>query len=320
MFHSAVFLRAVVVLSLGCLPFAASAQSQVGKGLRSIVSVKSAIEKVAGGFQFIEGPVWMTGAQGKNGKLLFSDIPADVILQYTGNGAPTPFRKPSGNTNGNTLDLNGNLICCEHTTRRVSRVSPDGTATTLVERYEGKRLNSPNDVVVRKDGSIYFTDPPYGIKKEQEELGFYGVYRLAPDGTLTLLVKDFVRPNGIALSPDEKKLYVNDTAKNHIRVFDIQADGNVDAGKIFATMDSKEPGGADGMKVDIKGNVYSTGPGGVWIFNSKGDYLGKISPPEGPANIGWGGEENKTLYMTAQTGLYRVELKIPGTRPNRKKK
>jgi gluconolactonase len=309
-----------VTLALAGVSPSGLAQSQPAKGMRHIVSITAPIEKVAGGFQFIEGPVWVADAQGKNGKLLFSDIPADVIYQYTGSGAPTSFRKPSGNTNGNTLDLDGNLICCEHGNRRVSRVAPDGTVTTLAERYQGKRLNSPNDIVVRKDGAMYFTDPPYGIQKNQEELGYYGVYRLAPDGNLTLLVQDFVRPNGIALSPDEKKLYVNDTEKNHIRVFDIQADGSVANGRIFAVMDSKEPGGADGMKFDVKGNVYSTGPGGVWIFNSKGEFLGRITPPENPANIGWGGADNKTLYMTALTGLYRIELKIPGTRPHRKKK
>ena len=304
---------AALGVTLGGMIWAQSKTS--AKGLRNIVSLASPIEKVAGGFQFIEGPLW------KDGKLLFSDIPSDVILQYTpGNDKPTDFRKPSGGTNGNTLDLDGRLICCEHSTRSVRRVDNDGKTTTLAERYEGKRLNSPNDVVVRKDGSIYFTDPPYGIKKEQEELGFNGVYRIAPDGTLQVLVKDFVRPNGIALSPDEKKLYVNDTEKNHIRVFDIQPDGSIDTGKIFAEMNSKEQGGADGMKVDIKGNVYSTGPGGVWIFDSKGQFLGKISPPEVPANIGWGGDDNKTLYMTAQKSLYRIQCKIPGTRPTLRNK
>jgi len=311
----------LAVAGAGILGAALAQSNTQAKGLRNIVSISSPIEKVATGFQFTEGPLWIADTQGKNGRLIFSDIPADTIFQYTpGSEKPTEFRKPSGNTNGNTLDLDGKVLCCEHSNRRVSRMEADGTVTPLAELYEGKRLNSPNDIVVRKDGSIYFTDPPYGIQKAQEELGFSGVYRIAPDKTLQLLVKDFVRPNGIALSPDEKKLYVNDTEKQHIRVFDIQPDGSIANGKVFAEMNSKEAGGADGMKVDVKGNVYSTGPGGVWIYDSKGQLLGKISPPEVSANIGWGGDDNKTLYMTAQTSLYRINLKIAGTRPNVRKK
>ncbi|MEC4819500.1 MAG: SMP-30/gluconolactonase/LRE family protein, partial [Scytonema sp. PMC 1069.18] len=281
------------------------------KSLQTVLAPNTKLEKVAGGFQFIEGPVWLP-----QGFLLFSDIPANSIYKWVPNKKPEVFRRPSGNTNGNTLDREGRLISGEHSNRRVSRTEKDGKIVTLASQYEGKRLNSPNDLVVRSDGSIYFTDPPYGIEKKQEELGFYGVYRLTPDGKLTLLVKDFVRPNGIAFSPDEKKLYVNDSEKGHIRVFGVKPDGTLDNGRLFAEQkDPSQDGVPDGMKVDIQGNVYSTGPGGVWVFSPSGKLLGVIEVPEAPANMGWGDRDYKTLYMTAKTSLYRIRLKIPGIRP-----
>ena len=276
--------------------------------LEEIVAPDAEVEKVAGGFEFTEGPVWHP-----DGFLLFSDIPANTIYQWQG-GKTTTFRQPSGNANGNILDQSGRLVTAEHGNRRVSLTENDGEIVTLASKYRGKRLNSPNDLAVRSDGSIYFTDPPYGIESEREELGFYGVYRLAPDGTLTLLVDDFVRPNGIVLSPDETKLYVNDSQEGHIRVFDVGADG-IDNGKVFAELKppSKE-GAADGMEVDMKGNIYSTGPGGVWIFSPDGSLLGVIETPEVPTNLAWGDRDYKTLYITANTSVYRIRLKISGIR------
>ena len=265
---------------------------------------------MAGNFEFTEGPLWHP-----DGFLLFSDIPANTIYKWHPGKKTEIFRQPSGNANGNTLDQSGRLITGEHGNRRVSRTEKDGTIVTLASNYEGKRLNSPNDLAVKSDGSIYFTDPPYGIEPEQEELGFYGVYRLAPDGALTLLVDDFVRPNGIAFSPDESKLYVNDSEKGHIRVFNVQPDGTLDTGKLFAELKPpSEKGAADGMKVDIKGNVYSTGPGGVWVFSPNGMLLGIIETPEAPANLAWGDRDYQTLYITARNSLYRVRLRIPGLR------
>jgi sugar lactone lactonase YvrE len=276
------------------------------------------IEKLAGDFKFVDGPVWMPDKTG--GYLLFSDIPSNAIMKWKpGGGKPTVFRQPCGNTNGHTLDKTGRLVSCEHSNRRVSLTQKNGKVVTLAERFNGKRLNSPNDIVVKSDGTIYFTDPPYGIRPEQEELGFYGVYRLK-GGKLTLVVDDFVRPNGIALSPDEKRLYVNDSQEGHIRVFDIKADGTLANGRLFADMkDPGKDGVPDGMKVDIKGNVYSTGPEGVWVFSPQGKLLGKIIPPEVPANVGWGDSDYRTLFMTARTGLYRVRLQIPGIAPGAKK-
>ncbi|MDJ0573225.1 MAG: galactose-1-epimerase [Pleurocapsa sp. MO_192.B19] len=281
--------------------------------LGEIIAPNTQVEKVAGGFEFTEGPLWHP-----DGFLLFSDIPANTIYKWQPKQETEIFRQPSGNANGNTLDKSGRLITGEHGNRRVSRTEKDGTVVTLASNYEGKRLNSPNDLAVKSDGSIYFTDPPYGIESEQEELGFYGVYRLAPDGTLTLLVDDFVRPNGIVFSTDETKLYVNDSEEGHIRVFDVKPDGTLENGKLFAELEPpSQEGAADGMKVDIKGNIYSTGPGGVWVFDPSGNLLGIIEVPEAPANLAWGDNDYQTLYITARNGLYRVQLKIRGVPPGR---
>ena len=291
------------------------AQSQKIQDKNSMEAIKdksSEVEKLAEGFEFTEGPVWHPG-----GFLLFSDIDGDTIYQWQENQKAEIFRRPSGKANGNTLDREGRLITAEHTNRRVSRTEIDGKIVTLADKYEGKSLNSPNDLVVKSDGSIYFTDPPYGIKKEQEELGFYGVYRLAPDGKLTLLVKDFVRPNGITFSPDEKKLYIDDSQESHIRVFDVNPDGTLTNGRIFAELkDPNKKGVPDGMKTDIQGNIYSTGPGGVWVFSPAGNLLGTIEVPEAATNLAWGDSDSKTLYITAGKSLYRIRLKIAGVRPN----
>lgn len=310
-----ILISSAAAMGLFVVAMAARSTEPTGTGremtIQDIMDDGAKIEKIAGDFKFTEGPVW-----DKKGFLLFSDIPADTIYKWAPEGKPEVFRKPSGHANGNTFDKQGRLISCEHD-RRVTRREKDGKITILAERYNGKRLNSPNDVVVKSDGSIYFTDPPYGLSsKDQEELGFYGVYRLAADGTVTLLDKDFDKPNGLTFSPDESRLYVNDTDRGHIRVFDMQPDGTVANGRVFAELKMPGKAGApDGMKVDVKGNVYCTGPEGVWIFTPAGKLLGKIIPAEVPANIGWGDKENKTLYMTAQTGLYRIRLKIAGTRP-----
>jgi gluconolactonase len=278
--------------------------------VQNILDDSAKLEKLAGDFQFIEGPVWHP-----DGFLLFSDIPANIIYKFASNQQVEVFRRPSGKANGNTLDKESRLITAEHENRRVSRTEKDGKVIALADRYEGKKLNSPNDLVVKSDGSIYFTDPPYGITKEQEELGFYGVYRLAPDGKLTLLVKDLVLPNGIAFSPDEQKLYVNNSEAGYIAVFDVKPDGNVTNQRVFAELkDPGKNGVPDGLKVDVEGNVYSTGPGGVWIFSPSGKLLGRISVPETATNLAWGESDRKTLYITASKSLYRIRLKIAGVR------
>jgi gluconolactonase len=265
-------------------------------------------ERVASGFQFTEGPVWHP-----DGYLLFSDIPADTIYKWSPDGGVEKFRSPGGNSNGLTFDRHGRLVACEHGNRRVSLTELDGTTITLAGEYQGKRLNSPNDLVVKSDGSIYFTDPPYGVKPDQRELDFQGVYRVAREGIIALLADDFEKPNGLAFSPDEKILYIADTDRKHVRAFDVQPDGMLANGRVFAENVSEAGHGPDGMKVDVNGNLY-VAAGFVWIFDSTGKHLGNIVVPEAPANLAFGGPDNKTLFLTARTSLYKVQLKVQGVK------
>lgn len=278
---------------------------------RSLFPQDAKIECMATGFGFTEGPVWFA----KEKYLLFSDIPANQIFKLSPYGRVAIFRYPSGNSNGLTRDREGRLIACEHSNRRITRTETDGSTTTvLADKFQGKRLNSPNDVVVKYDGSIYFTDPAYGIKLDQQEQTIHGVYRLSPDGKeLAAVADDFERPNGLAFSPDEKRLYVNDSSeRRHIRVFDVRADGSLGNGRIFYDMNAEEPGYPDGMKVDVDGNIYCTGPGGVWVFDANGYHLGRIVTPEKPSNCAWGDDDWKSLYITAHTSVYRIRVNLPG--------
>ncbi len=281
--------------------------------MADLVSPSAQIEKIADGFQFTEGPVWHS----EKGCLFFSDIPADTIYQWTPDGGAVAYRKPSRQSNGLILDAQGKIIACEHQGRRVSLGAGQETQT-LVETYQGKRLNSPNDIILCKDGSLIFTDPPYGLKRgpngpEGQEIPFHGVYRL-PAGAREpiLLVDDFDRPNGLAITADQKTVYVDDTARKHIRAFDVQADGTLTNGRVFAELFADAPGAPDGMKLDHHGNVYCTGSGAVWVFNPKGDLLGKIVLPLPAANLNWGDADRKTLYFTARTDVYRVHCLVGG--------
>jgi gluconolactonase len=281
------------------------------QAVRNILPEGAILEQLATGFGFTEGPVW------RGNYLLFSDIPRNRIikLQLLVEGPEvTTFRHPSGNANGNTLDGSQRLLSCEHTTRRVTRTETDGTIKVLAENYQGKRLNSPNDIVVRSDGSIYFTDPPYGLRNNTDwkELTFNGVFRIAPDGQLYLLADDFDRPNGLALSPDEKILYVNDTTRRHIRAFDVNTDGSIKNNRILIDMAFPEPGAPDGMKIDRDGHIYCTGPGGFWIIAPDGKCLAVVKPPELPANMAWGDSDWRSLYLTARTSIYRIRMNVPG--------
>ncbi|PYU68554.1 MAG: SMP-30/gluconolactonase/LRE family protein [Acidobacteria bacterium] len=313
---------------------------KIDAALDAIVPANARVEKVADGFGFLEGPVWVHSTN--PGYLLFSDIPANVIDKWSPGTKTSVFLTKSGFTginpvnagykinnghaevtligsNGITLDQDERVTFCQHGNRAVVRLEKDGERTVIADKYEGKRLNSPNDLVYKSDGSLYFTDPPFGLPKldqdPQKQLPFDGVYRWS-NGRLELLSKDLKAPNGIAFSPDEKYLYVDDSfAKTYWR-FDVQADGSIRNGKVFFDMGtSKDEGVPDGMKLDQKGNIYGVGPGGVWILSPEGKHLGTIKPAEDPANLAWGDADGKTLYMTARTGLYRVKLHIAGIRP-----
>ncbi len=287
--------------------------------LAELIADDARIESIAGGFIFTEGPVW------RGDHLVFSDIPNGRLIRWDeepGGPVVSTFRYPSGNANGNTLDRDGNLITCEHRGRRVALTAADGTVRTLVDNYQGKKLNSPNDVVVRSDGKIFFTDPPYGLiptpnnpigKLLESETGLMAVYRLDPDGTLTLLADDYDRPNGLAFSPDEKTLYVDDTARRVIRAYDVDAEGNISNDRVFFSFQGDTDfHGPDGLKSDVNGNIWTTGPGSVWVISPQGDVLGRIRPPEHPANLGFGGADWKTIFFTAQTGVYRMPVKVAG--------
>ena len=263
------------------------------------------VEKLAGDFQFTEGPLWVA----TKGELLFSDIPADRIVRFK-DGKCETFRTPSHNSNGLTLDNQGRLIACEHGSRRVTRTEADGAITTLADRYEGHRLNSPNDVVVKSDGAIYFTDPPFGVKREDRELDFQGVYRIASDGkTLTVVARDFLKPNGLAFTPDEKVLFINDTERGHIRAFDVSAGSTLTNSRVFA-----QAPGADGMKVDAEGDVYCACRGGVMVFDRTGKYLGTFATADQPTNCAFGGPDGRTLFITTHPSIYRVRLTVPGVK------
>ena len=261
-------------------------------------------------FEFTEGPLWMDDLG-----LLFSDIPADKIYKWTEEGGTKIWRDGSGNANGLAQDFEGRLIACEHGTRRVSRTDSDGSVITIASEYQGGRLNSPNDIVTHSSGQVYFTDPPYGIEEEDREQPVNGVYRITLDGDLVLLTDDFTRPNGLAFSPDESTLYIDDSGKRHVRVFDVLPDGDISNSCLFADMDHPQPGSPDGMKVDVEGNIYVAGATGLWVFNPDGHMLGVIVTPERPSNCAWGDKDRQTLYITARTSIFRIRTKIPGIAP-----
>jgi gluconolactonase len=268
---------------------------------------RTQVQRLATGFQFTEGPVWIA----ETSSLLFSDIPGDTIYQWAA-GKVAPFRHPSHHANGLTRDRQGRLITCEHGLRRLTRTEQDGSLTVLADRFEGKPLNSPNDVVVRRDGTIYFTDPPYGIEPEQQEQPVQGVYCLSTDGTLNLVAQDFVCPNGLAFSPDETKLYIGDSEQCHVRVFRAVANGSLQDLQIVYSVKSTAPGVPDGIKVDQAGRFFCTGPKGIWVFSPQGEHLGSLELPEQPANLAWGDEDNCGLYITACTSVYKIRVVTPG--------
>lgn len=312
--------------------------------INALVPAGSRLQRIANGFKWTEGPVWMQG-----GYLLFAEIPSNSIrkwsaqggtemqLQPSGYAGKEPFTGPEPGSNGMTLDRRSRLTVAGHAARNVWRLESadlQSRPTVLADRYEGKRLNSPNDLVYRSDGSLYFTDPPYGLPSQGDEdpakeQGWNGVYRLngavdhragsPPDShRLSLLIRDLSRPNGLVFSPDEKFLYVcNSDVKRKIWMrYRVAADGGVsEPHQIFDATSDERKGSPDGMKVDVKGNLYSTGPGGIWIFSPEGKRLGVIVIPEPTANLAWGEADGKTLYITASSSVYRLKLAVGGVRP-----
>lgn len=274
-----------------------------------IIAPDAKLTKLAGGMKFTEGPVWL--AQ-DGGSLVFSDIPANELKQWRAKGGLTSFRSPSQHANGNTLDRVGHLVTCEHSGRRVSIQIADGTLCTLVAHFAGKKFNSPNDAVVKSDGTVWFTDPPYGLAKGEtkEQAGNY-VYRFDPKTTATtIVVKDFDMPNGLCFSPDEKKLYVADSGQpHHLRAFEVQPDGTLTGGAVFCQIDKGVP---DGIRCDVNGRVYSSAGDGIHVFSPEGKLIGKILVPETPANLCFGGADGQTLFITAQTSLYAIPLRVKG--------
>ncbi len=278
---------------------------------KEIVPANAKVEKLAGGFRFIEGPVWI---EKEGGYLVFSDIPANELKKWTVEGVTT-FRNPSQNANGNNLNLQGQLISAEHSGRRVSLTLDDRKVETVVDQFEGKKFNSPNDVVVKSDGTYWFTDPDYGLGGKPKEMEGNWVFRHDPKSRQTSpLVKDFDKPNGLCFSPDETRLYVADSGRpRHIRVFDVK-NGAVANGRVFCEIDK---GGPDGIRADAEGRIWSSAGDGVHIFNLDGKLIGKILVPEAPANLCFGGKDFKTLYITARTGLYKIDVAVAGDRHKR---
>jgi gluconolactonase len=284
------------------------------------------IEKVASGFKFTEGPLWKPTAV-----LWFSDVVGNVVRQWSPDGKVSEVLKPGGaddpsyapagsfiGPNGMVMAKGGVVLLCQHGNRRIVQVGADSKVSSFLDRWEGKRFNSPNDLVFANDGALYFTDPPYGLVKQDDdpskEIPFNGVFRFA-DGKVRPIIRDLTRPNGIAFSPDYKILYIGNTdEKRKVWMrYDVQPDGTVKNGRVFfdATAE-KEPGVPDGMKVDSRGNLYCSGPGGLWIFSPEGKHLGTIKLGETPANCAWGDSDFKTLYITAETSVYRVRLAVEG--------
>ena len=292
------------------------------RGLHDLIDANAPIERVAGGLGFTEGPVW------RDNELLFSDIPNNRIVRLRRlPEGPELTTYATGKSNGLTLDRQGQVIAAEHGGRRVARVADNGTRTALAEQYQGKRFNSPNDIVVKSDGTIYFTDPPYAVQPSTpgmvrpegwwradiagKELAINGVYRLGTDGSLRIVADDFALPNGLAFSPDESVLYIDDSAHKHIRAFDVAADGSLKNSRILLDLAANEPGVPDGMKVDLAGNVFCTGPGGLWVCRADGKLLGRVILPELPANLAFG-EDGTVIFATARTSVYRIQTKTRG--------
>jgi len=283
--------------------------------MQEVVHGAASFEQLATGFLFTEGPLWHR----RERYLLFSDMPADHLRRWSLKEGIVTFRKPCHQSNGLAWDRQGRLLVCEHATSRLTRTEADGQITVLASHYEGKELNSPNDLAVKSDGAIYFSDPTYGRMEyygvpRNPELSFRGVYRIEPEErALRLLADDFGQPNGLCFSRDERTLFVNDTERQHIRAFDVLPDGTLANNRVWGKTVGEAPGAPDGMKLDSQGHLYCCGPGGVHVFTSDAACLGVLRVPEYTANFCWGDDDLQSLFITASTSIYRIRLRIPGT-------
>jgi gluconolactonase len=285
-------------------------------GLSGLVESDSLSER-AGGFQFTEGPLWCP-----DGSILFQDIRAERTYRLDPGGAAAVLREHTGAANGQTFGPGGRIVFCEQNSRRVSAMNPDGSELSLLtETWAGQRLNSPNDIVARSDGLLFFTDPPYGVEPAKRSLHFQGVYSLDPrqgaPAEPRLIADDFEKPNGLAFSPDERTLYVCDTARYEVRALTIEPSGNVQAGsgRVFARLDPGEPGGPDGMKVDRDGRLYVAVALGIWVFEPDGRLLGILATPRRPSNLAWCGRDARGLFITAVDAVHHIQLKVAGILP-----
>jgi gluconolactonase len=271
-------------------------------------------ERLGTGFLFTEGPVWHPGGR----FLIFSDMPGDHMRRWSATDGITTFRQPCRMANGNAYDRQGRLLTCEHASSQVTRTEPDGRLTVLASHFKGRQLNSPNDIVCTGAGAIYFTDPPYGRARfygveRPQELDVQGVYRVGPEArSPELMVDDFDRPNGLCFSRDETRLYVNDTARQHIRVFEVTPAGRLTGGRVWVETKGDRPGAPDGMKIDAAGHVWCCGPGGIHVFDPDGRLQEIIEVPEYTSNFAWGDADYRSLFITASTSLYRIRTTVPG--------
>jgi len=296
---------AAATLLLGCSRSSVRADDE--DAIRVIVAPSAEVRRLATGMKFTEGPVWVAR---DDGFLVFSDMTAHRLMRWSEADGLTVYRESSPEPNGNTLDAEGRLVTCEHAARRISRTEEDGTIVGLIEADGGKRFNSPNDLVFARDGALWFTDPSYGLRGREAELEGDYVYRRAADGTLTTIATDFHRPNGLCLSPDERRLYVADSGDPaHVRVFDVAPDGAVTGGAVFYEVDIGIP---DGIECDEAGRLYVTARDGVHALSPDGKRLGKILVPEPCTNVAFGGVDGRTLFVTAGKSLYAIELRVRG--------
>jgi gluconolactonase len=306
--------------------FAAMTILRHDAALDALVAADARVEKIADGFTFTEGPLWR-----QPGVLWFSDVVGNVVRQWSPDGKVVEVLRPGGydgdalpaggfvGPNGMSAGPDGSVMLCQHGNRRIVRIDRDMRVTTLVDTFEGRKLNAPNDLVYRSDGMLFFTDPPYGLPRGDDdpakELPFNGVFKLS-DGKLDVIIKDLTRPNGIAFSPDEKILYVSNSDDNR-RVwlrYDVASNGTVTGGRVFFDATAEKAAGVpDGMKIDVRGNIWATAPSAVYVFSPEGKRLGTITPPEDPANCAWG-DDGRSLYITAETGVYRLRTLVMGQR------